>query len=90
MKNERINQAIYCIPLWYEYPVQVQKTFLMLLQLSSVQTKQTRLWVFSLAPLNVETGLKVRGANSSISFLFKLTKFILDDKKYIFVLHGHE
>lgn len=92
LQNDRMNGTIYCIPLWYEYPLQVQKTFLMLLQLSSIQTKQAELWVGPFAPLNVETGIKVRKAKEEIVLVdFNSIGFILDDKKYIFVLlHGHE
>lgn len=54
-QKDKLNQAFYFTP-WYEYPIEVQKTFLMLLQASSCITE---LSIGTIARLNVQTGLKV-------------------------------
>lgn len=51
-----MNQAIYFTP-WYEYPIQVQNTILILLHASSFNTME--LWIGPFAPQNVQTALQV-------------------------------
>lgn len=83
-----MSRAIYFTP-WYEYPVDVQKTILMLLHASLFNSKE--LWIGHFAPLNVQTALQVREMDCEAIRCFEnLHGLHLDNEEHLFVLHCHD
>nr|QGW45440.1 odorant receptor 67 [Bradysia odoriphaga] len=65
-QQDRMSQAFYLTP-WYEYPIRVQKIFLLLIHASSFNAVKLRIGPFAL--LDVQTGVtvtKLRWTKSSI------------------------
>ncbi|XP_037036795.1 putative odorant receptor 83c isoform X2 [Bradysia coprophila] len=56
IQNDRMSQAFYLIP-WYEYPIRVQKIFLLLIHASTFNAVKLRIGPY--APLDVQTGLMI-------------------------------
>ncbi|XP_037036894.1 uncharacterized protein LOC119074711 [Bradysia coprophila] len=57
IQNDRMSDAFYLTP-WHEYPITVQKIFLLLIHASTFNAVKLRIGPF--APLDVQTGLTVR------------------------------